>query len=160
MLSRGCVTAMKSWNLWWLPKVMLLLVKEFLKMWLQEVCTERCNQTSYPALKSNFNISSEPQPLTVYSSHEKICPVNIYSVNSNSMQMSLLLLVIYTNKLLVVPASYLPWNYLGIISLCVFQVSLTVEGLHVWLELKVATPLTAVWQHWGCTMTWVFVTWL
>lgn len=58
---------MKSWNLWWLPKVKLLLVKEFFKMWLQEVCTERCKQTSCPALKSNFNISSEPQPLTVHS---------------------------------------------------------------------------------------------
>lgn len=57
---------MKSWNLWRLPKVMVILVKEFLKMPLQMVCTERCRQISFPALKSSFSISSEP--LTVHSS--------------------------------------------------------------------------------------------
>lgn len=48
------------------------------------------------------------------------------------MKMSLLFLAIYTdNCCLVLLASYLSWNYFAIISLCVFQVSLTVEGLHV-----------------------------
>jgi len=51
------------------------------------------------------------------------------------MKTSVLLLAIYNNNCFsVVLASYLSWNYFGIIFLCCFQVSLTVEGSRVWLE--------------------------